>query len=520
MQARSRSAAFLLAAMCLIASVGPGAARASESVRLPEIRSVETRDCIAEGAELVISGTHLGTSANGWTIELAGVTLEIVDWSAERILAKVPAAVPVPPATQVPLVLRLRSLSGGVLARAEPRLRFCDSAPVPAPDLEPPNRGVSPRQAGTPEPATRAAEAELALEGEILIAAPDAGTASSFERSALALGPEEPVRRTELEGLGLILLRVRYSDRAVAEAAVAALRRLHPDIQIEPNRVYRREDGLRASEDQSSPFAASDRPDEHAGWRGAAGCGRGHRIGIVDTALDFAHPDLSGANVVVRSLVPERSEEATSKRHGTAVASLLVGRSLGMVPAAELYDASVFWKEHDEIVSSAEAILRGLSWLVSARVEVINLSLTGPESTLVSEALRRARRGGIELVAAAGNGGPRSPVAFPASHPDVLAVTAVDARRRIYPRAPHGDIDLAAPGVDVRVANAEDSREAFTLVSGTSYAAPFVAAALVLNPSGFKGVSRSALDLGLPGKDFTFGWGLLRSDGLCDAVDD
>ncbi len=515
MHVRSRSGA--LAAACVLVSIC-ATARASEPIRLPEIRSVEASACVAPGVEIAISGTHLGTSANGWTVELASVKLETVSWTDGLIRATVPTDAAIPSSTSSSVVLKLRSLSGGVLAQAEPRLRLCDpaSGPARAPDGKT-ERG--PRQAGPP-PAIRARGGELALEGELLIAAPDAATATTYEHSALALGPEGPVRRTELEGLGLIVLRVRYSGREVAEAAAAELRRLYPDIRIEPNQVYRREDGLRASRDASVSLAANRPSDDHAAWHGGASCGRGRRIGMIDTALDSAHPDLSGAHLFVRSLVPERSDAAISKHHGTAVASLLVGRSLGVAPGAELYDASVFWSEQDEVISSVEAILRGLSWLVSERVEVINLSLTGPESPLLDDVLRQIRGAGIGLVAAAGNGGPGSPVAFPASHPDVVAVTAVDGRRSIYSLAPHGDIDLAAPGVDVRVANAEDPGEGFTVVSGTSYAAPFVAAALLLDPSGFEGVMRSALDLGPPGKDSIFGWGLLRGDGLCDAKND
>ena len=84
---------------------------------------------------------------------------------------------------------------------------------------------------------------------------------------------------------------------------------------------------------------------------------------------------------------------------------------------------------------------------------VINLSLGGPRNLLVEAALQRTMQQGIVVVAAAGNGGADAMPVYPAAQPGVIAITAVDANLKPYPRANRGDyIAYAAPGVDVWVA--------------------------------------------------------------------
>jgi len=111
-------------------------------------------------------------------------------------------------------------------------------------------------------------------------------------------------------------------------------------------------------------------------------------------------------------------------------------------------------------------------------------------------------------------------VAWPAGHPRVLAVTAVDRRGRVYGAAQRGDhLALAAPGVGLLAATSlRGAREK----TGTSFAVPFVtAAAALIVGSGATGdearqaLTASASDLGAPGRDAVFGHGLLSLDRLC-----
>ena len=100
-------------------------------------------------------------------------------------------------------------------------------------------------------------------------------------------------------------------------------------------------------------------------------------------------------------------------------------------------------------------------------------------------------------------------------------MTAVDARGRLFARANRGDaVDFAAPGVDIWVARPGGSAG---FASGTSYAVPFVtalaarwlAAAPGLSPGQlYERLEATARDLGPPGRDPAFGWGLVRAAPL------
>lgn len=124
--------------------------------------------------------------------------------------------------------------------------------------------------------------------------------------------------------------------------------------------------------------------------------------------------------------------------------------------------------------------------------------------------------------AAAGNKGPQAEPVYPAAYEEVIAVTATDKQKRPYRRAGRGEhIDLAAHGVEVWTAASIQGARPRT---GTSFAAPFVTSAIALmkaaNPEltsdGIRdALTGSAEDIGEPGKDPIFGWGILNARAIC-----
>ncbi|MEM6490058.1 MAG: S8 family serine peptidase, partial [Pseudomonadota bacterium] len=180
--------------------------------------------------------------------------------------------------------------------------------------------------------------------------------------------------------------------------------------------------------------------------------------------------------------------------------------------------ASVFRRDDDGARADTVAILRGLDWALSRRARVIAMSFEGAGNATLGEAMRLAAER-ASLVAAAGNGGRRADPAFPAAFPEVIAVAAVDARGRPYRQGTRGDyVEIAAPGVDVVSAAPGDGWQTWT---GTSFAVPFVAAALLRARAQTGGdaeaaraiLAEGALDLGARGRDQIYGNGLLRSPG-------
>jgi subtilisin family serine protease len=121
------------------------------------------------------------------------------------------------------------------------------------------------------------------------------------------------------------------------------------------------------------------------------------------------------------------------------------------------------------------------------------------------------------IVAAAGNDGPAAPPVFPGGYGAVVAVTAVDARQQVYRYANRGAyVDFAAAGVDVSAMDPAGLRASAT---GTSFAAPIVAAQLAARmtrpdvnaaKAAVAALEKQARDLGSPGRDPTFGSGLVE----------
>ena len=160
------------------------------------------------------------------------------------------------------------------------------------------------------------------------------------------------------------------------------------------------------------------------------------------------------------------------------------------------------------------SLVKALDWLISSGVDVINISLAGPPNRLLEAALQRASESDVTILAAAGNGGPVAGPMYPAAYKTVVAVTAVDAKGQVFRLANRGDyLDIAAPGVGVRHAR---SGGGYASSSGTSFAVPFAATAVArlrqLQPgdNALELLCNTAEDLGPPGRDSIYGFGLLR----------
>jgi len=257
-------------------------------------------------------------------------------------------------------------------------------------------------------------------------------------------------------------------------------------------------------------------------------CGRGVRIGMVDGSVDVRTPTLVHQRIRQKRFVKGTRKDAME--HGTAIAELLVGchgrRFCGLMPDARLYTAVAFsGSKGDEPRATVLAIARSLDWLLAARVEVINVSFSGPDNGMLKMAVDKIIARNIPLVAAAGNYGRHGAPAYPAAYPGVIAVTAVDRFRRPFADANQGAyIDFSAPGVRIPV---PCGRDKMCYKSGTSFAAPYCTALVAWIRHRWRRklslrhlmtvLEKNAQDLGDPGKDPVFGWGLVRCGRECRA---
>ena len=271
------------------------------------------------------------------------------------------------------------------------------------------------------------------------------------------------------------------------------------------------------------------------------------RIAVIDSGIDVTNPDLAGRidERTAYSFVSGTNESPlTDKRgHGTHVAGIigaLTNNSEGIAGVmwdVQLVPIKVFSDngENASISTVANAILyaAGLSeeYPNPEPCHIINLSLgTRADHILLQQAVQRVlNETDVVIVAASGNSG-ETPVFFPAAYEGVIAVGSVVYGNRELFRADYSNygygLDLVAPGGDGYNPIWSTVYESYGAMWGTSMAAPHVSgvAGLMLaagiDPREIPGILlRSAVDLGPPGWDQDFGYGLLNANWAVRGID-
>lgn len=333
------------------------------------------------------------------------------------------------------------------------------------------------------------------------------------------------LRSDTLEGLEFTLVLLRVPRSMSLPTALNMITESYPDVVVSANDLLDLNQGPSPLSRQIAQ-AGQDFTRNLTGWGSVPeSCGAGITLGQIDGAVDLEHRALRGKKIIYSSLI-KRDRIPAAVDHGTAVAILLIGRSIndrpgGLLPGAQLFAANIFEVRKGRSVGNLAALVRSVDWLVTKGVRVANLSVAGRENAIVRLAVNKAKQKGLLIVAAAGNNGLRAPPVWPAADPDTFAVTAIDRGLDLYRYANQGDyIDFAAPGVEIPT----QTPRGLTPQSGTSFAAPFITAMVALHlKAGFEAdpdlIRRSLIrytkDLGAEGKDGQFGWGLVRLRPSC-----
>ncbi|MEI7026438.1 S8 family peptidase [Paenibacillus sp. y28] len=186
-------------------------------------------------------------------------------------------------------------------------------------------------------------------------------------------------------------------------------------------------------------------------WEKATG--RNVHIGVIDTGVDFFHPDLrhavsKGINVIHRSMLPY-----DDNGHGTHIAGTIAASGghqgmTGVAPDAIIHPVKTFDHQGTAYVSD---IIAGIDWCVRNQMDIINMSFgMKKNSRALHEAVRRAVQAGIVVVASSGNDGKRKWVDFPARFPQTISVGAINKASKIAAFSNRGQfIDIYAPGDNI-----------------------------------------------------------------------
>jgi len=216
------------------------------------------------------------------------------------------------------------------------------------------------------------------------------------------------------------------------------------------------------------------------------GNGIGKTAWIVDSGIDFDHPDLTVDQARSRSFVEGQTSADDQNGHGTHVAGIIGAKNntigvLGVASGASLVSLRVLDKDGEGNLSY---IIQALAYInTNADVgDVVNMSVGGEEgSDILDQQVKNTAARGIYFAIAAGNENKLANLSSPArvNASNIYTISAVDSLDNFASFSNYGNdvVDFAAPGVRI-LSTWMDNRYAYA--SGTSMAAPHVAGLLLL----------------------------------------
>jgi subtilisin family serine protease len=294
--------------------------------------------------------------------------------------------------------------------------------------------------------------------------------------------------------------------------------------------------------------------------------GQGVKVCVVDTGIDYTHPDLQNKVIAQYNAITDTEDAMDDNGHGTHCAGIIASDGLqyrGVSHDVSLMAAKVLDESGNGFASD---VVLGIIWCVGQGADVISLSLgeglySGTcDHDEMAQAVNEVVDAGVVVVCAAGNDGDSNAMVSPACASKVIAVGAVDKLDNIASYSDGGEeLDVVAPGGDqlggdsfpeivstysTEVANnplycmysiTEECWDDWFVVDGTRYiravgtsmATPHVAGAAALlleenpnlSPSQIKtALEENADDLGAPGWDNIYGWGRINIEKALDNI--
>jgi type VII secretion-associated serine protease mycosin len=251
--------------------------------------------------------------------------------------------------------------------------------------------------------------------------------------------------------------------------------------------------------------------------------GEGIVVAVIDSGIDAQHPDLSGNVLTGFDVVAGGSGNGWGDKdgHGTGMAGLIAAHghgpgnadgALGVAPKAKILPVRI---DTGSGLGAGDAMALAVDGAVKRGAKVISISVTSsPEGAY--DAIQRALKAGVIVVAASGNRPKQEFIGDPAAYPGVVAVGAVGKDGNVADLSVRGKaLSLTAPGTEVVSTNFNDD---YRIGNGTSDSAALVAGAAAVVWSKFpqltnqqvvEQLTRTAKDKGAPGRDDEYGFGVV-----------
>tara|TARA_Y100001934_G_C12325681_1_gene762464 strand:+ start:971 stop:1975 length:1005 start_codon:yes stop_codon:yes gene_type:complete len=254
--------------------------------------------------------------------------------------------------------------------------------------------GTIPKPNATKPPNIRLRRQEFE-ENEVVVANPRDGFASRVATLGFFI-----IEETRLENLNITLVRLTVPTGMTPPEATQLLLREFPGLITDVNTVY---DQLAGPAVKTHSFARWA-----IGWPPSRpGCGKGVKLGMIDSPVDTKHPALKGQKVTFKWF-HNKERKPGNANHGTAVAAMMVGKPSedgfgGILTEAQLFAANMFEvNDRGKTIGNAMGLLKSLDWLSTQKPHAINLSVAGNNNKVIQLAFKKARELKLVMIAARG----------------------------------------------------------------------------------------------------------------------